>query len=182
MNSNSAFRVKFVQNDTAMKKLLLFSFSFAVLFTSCENSKTSSTEAEIIKITTPEKKAEKEVLAENKVEVKMEVEGMTCAMGCAKYIEDKVGGMGGIIASTVNFEEKMATFEFDKTQTSPEDIQQFINDIHEGQYKAKIATSDSNVEIKDNSTTDDEGVTVAARQRINVSFPQLFTYFISKIR
>ncbi len=165
-----------------MKKLLILSFSFAVLFTACGDSKTSSNEAELIEIATPEEKSENDVLAENKVEVKMEVEGMTCAMGCAKYIEDKVGGMGGIIASNVNFEEKMATFEFDKTQTSPEDIQQFINDIHEGQYKAKIATSDSNLEIEDNSDTDEKEITASVKERLNISFPQLFTYFIKSIR
>ena len=165
-----------------MKKLLVLSFSFAVLCASCGDSKSTSNEAEVIEIAAPEKKVENDVLAENKVEVKMEVEGMTCAMGCAKYIEDKVGGMGGVIASNVDFEEKIATFKFDKTQTSPEDIQQFINDIHEGQYKAKIATSDSNVEIEDNSDADQEEVVASVKDRVNISFPQLFTYFIKSIR
>tara|TARA_R110002111_G_scaffold56176_1_gene96014 strand:- start:651 stop:1199 length:549 start_codon:yes stop_codon:yes gene_type:complete len=182
MNTNSAFRVKFVQNNTTMKKLLVLSFSFAVLFTACGDSKSSSNEAEVIEIGTPEKKVEKEVLAENKVEVKMEVEGMTCAMGCAKYIEDKVGDMNGIVSSNVDFEEKIATFEFDKTVTSSEEIQKFISNIHDGQYKAKVATSDSNVEIEDNSNAVEEEVTVSMKERINISFPQLFTYFIKNIR
>lgn len=182
MNSNSGFRVKFVQNTIAMKKLLILSFSFAALFISCGDSKTSSHDAEVIEISSPEKKIQKEVLAENKAEVKMDVEGMTCAMGCAKFIEDKVGGMEGIVASTVNFDEKVATFEFDKTATSPEAIQEFINNIHEGQYKAKIATSDSNTEVEDNKAAEETEVTASIRERINVSFPQLFTYFIKKIR
>ena len=111
----------------------------------------------------------------------MEVEGMTCAMGCAKYIEEKVGGMEGVVASTVNFEEKIATFEFDKTTISSEAIQEFISNIHDGQYKAKIAVSDSNVEIEDKDAEAEEA-TVSMSERIDISFPQLFTYFIKKIR
>ena len=181
MNSNSAFRVKFVQNCIAMKKLLVLSFSFATLFAACGDSKTSSAEAEVIEINATENKSEKVVLAENKLEVKMEVEGMTCAMCCAKYIEEKVGGMEGVVASTVNFEEKIATFEFDKTTISSEAIQEFISNIHDGQYKAKIAVSDSNVEIEDKDAEAEEA-TVSMSERIDISFPQLFTYFIKKIR
>tara|TARA_B110000503_G_C7168791_1_gene423265 strand:+ start:4392 stop:4889 length:498 start_codon:yes stop_codon:yes gene_type:complete len=165
-----------------MKRLLVLSFSFAVLFTACGDSNSSSNEVEVIEIGTSGNKVEVEVLAENKMEVKMEVEGMTCAMGCAKYIENKVGDMDGVVASSVNFEEKIATFEFDKTATSPEEIQEFISNIHDGQYKAKLALSDSNVKIEDNSDAVEEEVTVSMKERISISFPQLFTYFIKKIR
>jgi hypothetical protein len=85
--------------------LLFLLFSIAVLLIGCGDSNTSSNDAELIEIGSTQQGVQKEVLAENKVEVKMEVEGMTCAMGCAKYIEEKVGGMEGVVASTVNFEE-----------------------------------------------------------------------------
>tara|TARA_B110000046_G_scaffold173759_1_gene196666 strand:- start:17656 stop:18150 length:495 start_codon:yes stop_codon:yes gene_type:complete len=164
-----------------MKNLIVLSFFFALIFAACGESKRSSDKAEVIEISSTEKKDNSEVLAENKVEVKMDVEGMTCAMGCAKYIEEKVGHMEGVVASNVNFDEKTATFEFDKTATSSEDIQEFINNIHDGQYKAEIATTDLNVDIE-TSDAAEEDVMVLVNERINISFPQLFTYFIKKIR
>lgn len=186
MNTNSAFRVKFVQNYYAMKKLIIVSFSFAVLVSSCGDSIGGGKQAESIEIPSSEKKIKAEVLAENKVEVKMEVEGMTCAMGCAKYIEDKVGEMDGVVASSVNFEEKIATFEFDKTTTSPEKIQEFISNIHDGQYKAKPISGDNAIDVEvdaDEEATAEETESVASvTERINISFPELFTYFIKRIR
>jgi len=170
-----------------MKKLLFLSFSIAVLFIGCGDSNTSSNDAELIEIGPAQKGNQKEVLAENKVEVKMEVEGMTCAMGCAKYIEEKVGGMEGVVASTVNFEERIATFEFDKTTTSPEAIQDFISNIHDGQYKAKLASPDEvstpeeNEEVETNDDSEEE-IVASVKERINLSFPQLFTYFTKQIR
>jgi len=182
MNSNSAFRVKFVQKCSTMKSLIVLLFSFTLIITAFGEFNTSSNEAEVIEIGSSEKKEKSEVLSENKGEVKMEVEGMTCAMGCAKYIEEKVGSMEGVVASTVNFEEKIATFEFDKTTTSPEAIQEFISNLNDGQYKAKIALSDSNVEIDEKNDADSEEATVSISERIDISFPQLFTYFIKKIK
>ena len=165
-----------------MKKLLVLSFSFALLLAACGDSNSSNNGPEMVEIEGSEKSEKKEVLAENKVEVKMEVEGMTCAMGCAKYIEDKVGGMNGIVASKVDFDEKIATFEFDKTATSPEAIQEFISNIHEGQYKATIANSETEIELDENSDEGEEEVTASIKERINFSFPELFTYFIKQIR
>lgn len=153
------------------------------LFNSCNTTpeqKTISIHEQMEASATNKKVEASEVLAENKVEVKMGVEGMTCAMGCAKYIEDKVGNMNGVVASVVDFEEKIATFEFDKTVTSPEEIESFINNIHEGQYKAKIATSET---ILDDEETEGEEETIASvSERIHISFPELFTYFIRRIR
>lgn len=188
MNTNSAFRVKFVKNYCAMKKLMIISFSFAVLVSSCGDFVSVGKQAESIDIPSSEKKIKTEVLAENKVEVKMEVEGMTCAMGCAKYIEEKVGDLDGVVASSVNFEEKIATFEFDKTTTSSEKIQEFISNIHDGQYKAKPISGDNAIDTKydaneDEKATAEENESVASvTERINISFPELFTYFIKRIR
>ena len=157
------------------------------MFVGCGDSKTSSEEAGLIEIAAPEEKQKKEVLAENKAEVKMAVEGMTCAMGCARYIEEKVEGMVGVVASTVNFDEKIATFEFDKTATSAEEIQEFISNIHDGQYKAVPVSEDSNgsegdsESLLDDVENKDENV-ASVSSRINISFPELFTYFIRRIR
>jgi copper chaperone CopZ len=41
------------------------------------------------------------------------IEGMTCAMGCAKTIENKLANTSGVKAVTVDFEKTLATIEFD---------------------------------------------------------------------
>ena len=43
------------------------------------------------------------------------IEGMTCAMGCAKTIENKLANTNGVKAVTVDFEKTLATIEFDPT-------------------------------------------------------------------
>ena len=41
------------------------------------------------------------------------IEGMTCAMGCAKTIENKLANTNGVKAVIVDFEKTLATIEFD---------------------------------------------------------------------
>ena len=43
------------------------------------------------------------------------IEGMTCAMGCAKTIENKLANTNGVKAVIVDFEKTLATIEFDPT-------------------------------------------------------------------
>ena len=57
-----------------------------------------------------------EVLAENLETVSMSIEGMTCEIGCAKLIEGKLTGANGVTEAKVDFESKIATVTFDKTQ------------------------------------------------------------------
>lgn len=172
------FLFKFVANYIAMKKLaqiLMFSFVGLFAFNSCQ----SNAEPKTIAI---EKKAKKtEVLAENREEVEMKVEGMVCAMGCAKFIEDKVADLDGIIASNVNFEEGVAKFEFDKTATDSKEIKKFINGIHDGQYKATLLEEVEKAEENETVDSDKESISSVA-EHINISFPELFTYFLKRIR
>ena len=159
-----------------MKKLF-FKLSFVWLSVSilsaCGSPVNSSSE---------ETNITKELLAENKAEVEMEVEGMVCAKGCAKFIEDKVLDLEGVVASNVNFEEGIAHFEFDKTSLTQEEIQEYINSIHEGQYKATIAQDENDSEIEDEGSGKEGEVISSVKERINTTIPQLFTYFIKRIR
>jgi len=43
-----------------------------------------------------------------------EIEGMTCAMGCAKTIEKRIAQMDGVKSAVVDFKNKMAMVEYDK--------------------------------------------------------------------
>ncbi|MGE0634990.1 MAG: heavy-metal-associated domain-containing protein [Bacteroidia bacterium] len=75
-------------------------------------------------------------------EMNLTIDGMTCAEGCAKTIEKTVGELAGVTFSSVNFEEKTATFKFDETKTTEKDILAAIAALNEGQYKV------NNVEVK----------------------------------
>ena len=42
------------------------------------------------------------------------IEGMTCAMGCAKTIEKKIAKMEGVKSATVDFDRQLAMVEYDE--------------------------------------------------------------------
>ncbi len=75
-------------------------------------------------------------------EMNITLDGMTCAEGCAKTIQKTVAGLAGVSSSSVNFEEKTATFKFDETKITEKDILAAIAALNEGQYKV------GNVEVK----------------------------------
>lgn len=122
------------------------------------------------------------VLAENKVEVDMKVEGMVCAMGCAKFIEDKVADLDGIVLSQVNFEEGIAHFELDQSVITPEEVERFIDDIHDGQYEAEILTEEEPLDTEEEVSEGDSDELTQVNERFQISFPQLLGYFLKNLR
>lgn len=72
---------------------------------------------------TAEVKGKKEIVAAVKPETaSFKIEGMTCAMGCAKTIEEKLADMDGVQNAKVDFETKMATVNFDLDKLSSDDL------------------------------------------------------------
>ena len=126
-----------------------------------------------------------EVLSENKKSVQMKVEGMTCAMGCAKFIEDKVAEMNGVFSSKVNFEEGTAFFDYDKSVLSAQEIETFIGEIHKGQYSAKILdvkSGESEKTLIEKPKKLSKKNISEVSQNLNISLPELFTYFVKSLR
>ncbi len=65
-----------------------------------------------------------------------EIEGMSCAMGCAKVIEKKIAGLDGVQKATVDFDKKTATIEYDAAIQSPEKIVETVEAVADGKtYK-----------------------------------------------
>lgn len=64
-----------------------------------------------------------------------EVEGMTCALGCAKLIESKLAALDGVKMAKVDFETKKATLEFDDSKQNAESITKTVEKIANGIYK-----------------------------------------------
>lgn len=78
----------------------------STLFIGCKN--------EAAKVEEPTVKEEK-IMADN---AKMEkanftIDGMTCAMGCAKAIEGDLSDLNGVKEASVDFDTKIATVSFD---------------------------------------------------------------------
>lgn len=68
------------------------------------------------------------------------IEGMTCAMGCAKTIENKLSKMDGVQKATVDFDKKEATVEFDAAVLTPEKLYTTVEATGDGAtYKVVAA-------------------------------------------
>lgn len=104
----------------------------AISFTSCKKEdktaeNTTNTEAAAPK---------KEIAAENLETASFEIEGMTCAMGCAATIEKKLAETEGVKEAKVDFESKTATVAFDKTVNNQESLTKLVEGVADGKtYK-----------------------------------------------
>lgn len=81
-------------------------------------------------------KEHKAIAAENVQTASFEIEGMTCAMGCAKTIEKELSNLDGVEKATVDFDKKIATVTFDKTIQNPESLTKVVQETGDGKtYK-----------------------------------------------
>lgn len=109
----------------------------STLFVGCKetasNPNTIVADSEIETVATTEKK---QVAAVQPETASFKIEGMTCAMGCAKTIEKKLAEMNGVQKATVDFETKEAVVEFDATIQTKESLTKVIEASADGKtYK-----------------------------------------------
>ena len=92
-------------------KLVIAIVIFSITVWSCKNE----TEPQVKTIEVEEIKAKSEI-ADDSILTKAEfnIEGMTCAIGCAKTIEKKLAKMEGVKSAKVDFEKKLAMVEYDE--------------------------------------------------------------------
>ena len=107
----------------------------AVVTFSCKNEtqpevKTVDTETEV--------KTVKAELDPNATYAKAEfkIEGMTCAMGCAKKIEKKMANMEGVKSATVDFDRQLAMVEYDEAKVSTTSLENTVTGVADA-YKVK---------------------------------------------
>lgn len=62
------------------------------------------------------------------------IEGMTCAVGCAKTIEKKLATLEGVKSATVDFDKKLAMVEFDENKLNTTVLEETVTKAGE-QYK-----------------------------------------------
>lgn len=81
-------------------------------------------------------KMKKEIAATNLQTASFNIEGMSCAIGCAKTIEKELNGLDGVQTTTVDFDKKLAVISFDKTIIKPENITKVVEAAGDGKtYK-----------------------------------------------
>ncbi|WP_299098395.1 heavy metal-associated domain-containing protein [uncultured Winogradskyella sp.] len=100
----------------------------ALVFTSCKN------ESEPEVITAGIEVSEKDVaqsLDPNATYAKVEfgIEGMTCAMGCAKTIEKKMAKMEGVKSAKVDFDKRLAMVEYDDAKVTPKSLEETVGKV-----------------------------------------------------
>ncbi|GIZ10420.1 heavy-metal-associated domain-containing protein [Flavobacterium sp. UMI-01] len=114
-----------------IKSIALLFFAGLVL-TSC---KQNNAEAEKIiphKEETASLKVKKEIVAENLQSASFKIEGMTCAVGCAKTIQDELSNLDGVQTAEVDFDKKLAVVTFDKTIQNQESLTQVVQATGDG--------------------------------------------------
>ncbi len=57
---------------------------------------------------------------------------MTCAVGCAKTIQEKLASMDGVQSATVDFDKKFATVEFDASKQTTELLLKAVEETGDG--------------------------------------------------
>lgn len=81
-------------------------------------------------------KEHKAIAPENVQTASFNIEGMTCAVGCAKTIEEELSNLDGVEKATVDFDKKSATVTFDKTVQNPESLTKVVQATGDGKtYK-----------------------------------------------
>ena len=75
-----------------------------------------------------------EVLAVADTKVEMTIDGMSCQVGCAAYIDEELEKFSGVVSANVSFENKLASVSYDNSLISEHDIISAINSFKDSAY------------------------------------------------
>lgn len=92
-------------------KYIVLILMLALISYSCKNESQPETKTVNIEAATPEKKLNPDA---EYISANFEIEGMKCAMGCAKVIEKNIAKMDGVKEVLVDFDTKTATVSYDQ--------------------------------------------------------------------
>lgn len=81
-------------------------------------------------------KATQEVIASAKMS--MNINGMTCAMGCARAIEVELNNIDGVEQARVDFDSKNAVLSYNAELTSEAYLVDFVNTYRKGAFSASL--------------------------------------------
>ncbi|MCV2486143.1 cation transporter [Flavobacterium sp. SH_e] len=117
-----------------ISKILIAATIASLAFVGCKKAEDKSLE-----VVNAEKSAPKEhkpIATENLQTASFTIDGMTCAVGCAKTIEEELANLDGVDKATVDFDKKTATVSFDKTIQNSESLTKVVQETGDGKtYK-----------------------------------------------
>jgi len=120
-----------------MRKIIkLSTFVFSILvFISCEKK--------VDKVSVEAKNNEKYELSADAdlKKVSLNIEGMTCEIGCARMIQSKLSKTEGVKFAKVNFEKKNGIVEYDANKVSEKQIVSAVEQIAGGDLYKVIEIS-----------------------------------------
>lgn len=110
-------------------------FAVATMFVACKDSNNATTETVVDHTTSTDTPAKMETAS-------FSIDGMSCAIGCAKTIESKVANMEGVQEAKVDYDTKTATVKYDASKQSPEKIVETVEGVAGGKlYKVSNVSS-----------------------------------------
>ncbi|MBC3845918.1 heavy-metal-associated domain-containing protein [Winogradskyella echinorum] len=109
--------------------------TLALVISSCKNESQPEVKTVDVEVS---KKDVAYTLDPNATYAKVEfgIDGMTCAMGCAKTIEKKMAKMEGVKSAKVDFDKRLAMVEYDEAKVSPESLEETVTKVADI-YKVK---------------------------------------------
>ena len=117
-----------------IKKSIVTLVLTTILFVGCKEKETEIVAKETE--TTAAPKVKKEIAAANLQTASFSVAGMSCAIGCAKTIQEDLTGLEGVQKAMVDFDTKLGTVTFDKTVQTPEKLAKVVEAAADGKtYK-----------------------------------------------
>lgn len=102
----------------------------SLLVVGCKDKATETDSDSSTENSTP--KIKKEIAAANLQTASFNIKGMTCAVGCAKTIQEELNGLEGVKIAAVNFEKESATVSFDKTVLTPAALTKVVEAAADG--------------------------------------------------
>ena len=79
---------------------------------------------------------------ENYAAAEFTIKGMTCAMGCAKTIEKKLAKTDGVLSAKVDFENELASVEFDADKIDKDALNKIVTGVSDTYYVHDMKISD----------------------------------------
>lgn len=118
-------------------KQSFLAITISLIALSCKNNENAA----INKSTLIQTENTKAIVTNSKT-ASFEIEGMTCAIGCASLIEDKLNKLTGVTEAKVDFETKTATVIYDADKLDQEILTETVEGIAGGDlYKVSKVKS-----------------------------------------
>ena len=96
-----------------------------LVIVSCKNDKNA--EIQTIEVETADTMAKAEIDQDaTYAKAEFKIEGMTCAMGCAKTIEKKIANMDGVKSAIVDFDKELAMVVYDEAKVTTKSLEETV--------------------------------------------------------